>query len=82
MRANLRTVLNLAILIGVSVFAAVCFHSVQEIHYLKTFFPKDFTMDEAFHAAMIELIKVVIIGLPILLIIAICLAKLRERKAE
>jgi magnesium-transporting ATPase (P-type) len=82
MRATLSTSLNLIVLIGVSVFAAVSFHSVQEIHYLKSFFPRDFTVDEAFYAAIIELIKVIIIGLPIVLIIGVCLAKLRERKTE
>jgi hypothetical protein len=80
MTAHLRTVWNFVILVSVSAFAAVSFHSVQEIHYLKTFLPRDFTVDEAFYAAVIELIKVVIIGLPIVLIIGVCLAKLREPK--
>ena len=82
MKFNTRTLLNLVVLIGVVVFAAVCLHSVDEIHYLKSFFPTDFTVEEAFDAAAIELIKVIIIGLPILLIIDICLAKLRESKQD
>jgi hypothetical protein len=80
MKFNTRTVLNLVILIGVIGFSAVCLHSVEEIHYLKSFFPGDFTVEESFYAAVIELIKVLIIGLPILLIIGICLAKLRESR--
>lgn len=82
MKFNTRTFLNLVVLIGVGVFAAVCLHSVDEIHYLKSFFPTDFTVEEAFDAAAMELIKVIIIGLPILLIIGICIAKLRESKQD
>ena len=82
MKFNRRTFLNLLVVLGVIVFSAVCFHSVQEIHYLKTFFPTDFAVDEAFDAAAIELIKVIIIGFPILLITGICLIKLRESKSE
>lgn len=80
MKFNTRTVLNLVILIGVIGFSAVCLHSVEEIHYLKSFFPGDFTVEEAFYAAGIELIKVLIIGLPILLIIGTCVTKLRDSK--
>jgi hypothetical protein len=82
MKFNRRTFLNLVIVIGVIAFAAVCIHSVDEIHYLKSFFPADFAVEEAYYASVIELIKVIIIGLPILLIIGICLAKLRETKIE
>ena len=82
MRFSIRTLLNLVVLIGVLTYSAVCLHSVDEIHYLKSFFPGEFTVEEAFYAAAIELIKVIIIGLPILLIIGICLAKLRESKRD
>ncbi len=60
----------------------VCLHSVEEIHYLKSFFPRDFTVEEAFYAAAIELIKVIIIGLPILLVIGVCMSKLRQSKRD
>jgi hypothetical protein len=53
--------------------AAVCLHSLEEIHYLKTFFPPSFTVQEAFYASALELIKVVIIALPLVLIIAVAL---------
>ena len=82
MRPTMRTLLNLVVLIGALAYAAVCLHSVDEIHYLKSFVPGEFTVEEAFYAAAIELIKVIIIGLPILLIIGICLAKLRETKRD
>ncbi len=53
-----------AIAISIIVIAAVCWHSVQEIHYLKSFYPKQFTVEEAFYASAVELIKVLIIGVP------------------
>ena len=74
----MRLFLNLVILIGVILFMVICLHSVEELHYLKSFFPRSFTVAESFYAAGIELIKIIIIGLPIVLIIGICLRKLRE----
>ena len=82
MKVNTRTFLNLVILAAVIAFSAISLHSVEEIHYLKSFFPREFTVEESFYAAAIELIKVIIIGLPVLLIIGICLAKLRESKRD
>jgi len=82
MKFSTRVALNLVILIGVMAFSAVCLHSVDEIHYLKSFFPEEFTVSEAFDAAAVELVKVIIIGLPIILIIGICLTKLREPKRD
>ncbi len=46
--------------------SAVAYHSVTEIHYLKTFFPHTFTVEETFFAAIIELIKFIFIVIPIL----------------
>jgi hypothetical protein len=80
MKSPSRAFLNIGIILVVVVYFAMCLHSVDEIHYLKSFFPKQFTVEEAFYAAAIELIKVIIIGLPILLILGISLAKLRESK--
>ena len=74
----MRLFLNSLIVIGVIGFSAICLHSVEEIHYLKSFFPRTFTVSESFYAAGIELIKIIIIGLPIMLIIVVCLRKLRE----
>jgi len=64
------------------VFTAVCWHSVEEIHYLKSFFPKQFSVQEAYYAAAVELIKVVIIGLPIVFIIWISFYMWRHRDRE
>ena len=55
------------------VVSAVCWHSVEEIHYLKTFFPKQFSVEEAYFASKVELVKIAIISLPLILIIGISL---------
>lgn len=75
------------IIIGVIVsgwilFAAVCWHSITEIHYLKSFFPRQFSVQDAFYASAVELIKIVIIGLPIVVIIAVGLHLLGKSKKE
>ena len=70
------------VILGILVLAAVCWHSVGEIHYLKSFFPKRFSVQEAYYAAGVELIKVVIIGLPIVLIISISLYMWRHKDRE
>ena len=67
-----------AIAIALFIISAVCRHSVGEIHYLKTFYPKLFTVEDAFYASAAELVKVLIIALPLTLIIAICLYLLRH----
>jgi len=46
---------------------------LDEIHYLKSFFPDRFSVEEAYYASRIELIKVIIISLPLALIIYVCL---------
>jgi len=65
--------LLLTVVIATGIIVAVCWHSVEEIHYLKSFFPGSFTVQEAFYASGIELIKIIIISLPLVLIIFICL---------
>ena len=59
--------------ICIAIIGAVCLHSVEEIHYLKTFFPRTFTVEEAFYASGIELMKVLIISIPLSLVVALCL---------
>jgi len=56
------------IVLSILVVFAVCWHSVQEIHYLKTFYPKQFSVEEAFYASAVELVKVIIISLPFILV--------------
>lgn len=60
--------------------ASVSFHSVWEIHYLKSFYPHKFSISEAAAAALVELIKVFLVALPLLLIIFVCLFLIRELK--
>jgi len=71
--------------IAMSIFAvsAVCWHSLEEIHYLKSFFPKQFTVEEAFYASALELIKIAIISLPLILIVGVglCLLHLFNRNS-
>ncbi len=77
------SVLLLALIIlGIILFSAACWHSVGEIHYLKSFFPFKFTVEEAFYASAVELIKIIIIGLPILLVLATSLYMLRSFKKD
>jgi len=59
-----------AIAISIIVVSAVCWHSIEEIHYFKTFYPKQFSVEEAFYASAVELVKVIIISLPLILITA------------
>lgn len=71
MRA-IKTVLILLILLSTLIIIIVSLHSLQEIHYLKGFYPGNFTMEDAFYASWVELIKTHIISLPLVLIIFIC----------
>ena len=66
------------IILSLIIIVAVCWHSVEEIHYLKSFYPKRFSVQEAFYASSVELVKVVIISLPLFLIIATALYSLRH----
>jgi len=65
-----------AIAISIIAVSAVCWHSLEEIHYLKSFFPKQFTVEDALYAGALELIKIAIISLPLILIIGVGLCLL------
>ena len=54
----LRIALLASVAICLIAVSAVSFHSVEEIHYLKSFYPARFTVPEAAAAAVVELIKV------------------------
>ena len=73
-----RLLLSLAIVMSILIVAAVCYHSLEEIHYVKSFYPKQFTVEEAFYASGVELIKVVVIGVPFFLVlwVSLCLLKI------
>ncbi|HEY4485400.1 MAG TPA: hypothetical protein VI702_03630 [Nitrospiria bacterium] len=65
------TAILTVIALAVIAVAAASWHSVEEIHYLKTFYPASFSVEEAFYASLVELIKVFLIGLPMFLVIVI-----------
>jgi hypothetical protein len=65
--------LSLVIVICLAVVALVSFHSVSEIHYLKSFYPHSFSVPEAASASIVELVKVALIAFPLFLIITVCL---------
>jgi hypothetical protein len=71
MKRKRNILIGSAIAASILVVSAVCWHSVQEIHYLKTFYPEQFSVEEAFYASAVELVKVIIISLPFTLV-AIC----------
>ncbi len=79
MKEPYRLILKIGIAAGVIAYSAICWHSIEEIHYLKSFFPAKFTVEEAFYASGIELIKIMIIGIPFLLIIGIFMYLVRRR---
>ena len=65
--------LAITVVISVVIVFAVCWHSLEEIHYLKSFFPQSFTVEETFYASAVELVKVLIVSLPFVLVILISL---------
>jgi hypothetical protein len=77
-----RVFLIALVTLAVAAIGAVCLHSLEEIHYLKSFFPRAFTVQEAFYASAVELIKIIIIALPLLLIISVSLFILRQRDIQ
>jgi len=68
--------------VGLAIISGVCWHSIEEIHYLKSFFPKQFTVKEAYYASKIELIKIEIICFPILVIVGISLYLLHYNRKD
>ncbi len=80
---RIRPILLLSmIVIGLAIVSAVCWHSVEEIHYLKSFYPQQFTVEEAFYASAVELTKVLIISIPFLLLIVVAIALLNYWKCR
>lgn len=73
MKPIVRIILLTAIAVCLIVIAAASFHSVEEIHYLKSFYPGSFTVSEAAAASVVEFIKVCLVAFPLLLIVLVCL---------
>jgi hypothetical protein len=68
--------------ISILVVSAVCWHSVEEIHYLKSFYPHQFSVEEAFYASAVELIKVIIISFPFFFMVGIGICLLYYLRGE
>jgi len=77
-----RIMVALIIVAAILFLAGVCWHSVGEIHYLKTFYPSTFNMDQAYEASMIEVIKVGILSFPIIVAIVVGLYALKNFNGE
>jgi hypothetical protein len=45
----------------------VAWHSIWEIHYLKSFYPAVFSMQEAFYATLIEWVKFLLTTVPLVI---------------
>ena len=71
MKTSRQGLILAAFTLCIIVITVVSWHSVEEIHYLKTFYPKQFTVEEAFYASGVELIKVILIGLPLFFVIGL-----------
>ncbi len=78
----IRIFLVIAAAASFAVIAASSWHSVEEIHYLKTFYPSKFTVEDASMAAEVELIKVLLISLPLVIVIVAALYILRTVKTD
>lgn len=78
MNRSCRFLAAAVIVVALVALSAVCWHSVGEIHYLKSFFPHQFSVQEACYASIVELVKVLIIALPLCLLIAVGLYLLRR----
>ncbi|BCR06156.1 hypothetical protein DESUT3_32250 [Desulfuromonas versatilis] len=68
-----------ALVAALAAMVAICLHSLEEIHYLKRFFPRAFTVQEVFYASAVELVKVLILLIPLLTVIGLALYFLRHR---
>jgi len=64
-----RILILTAFAVSAIIVTAVSWHSVQEIHYLKSFYPQQFSVQEAFWASAVELVKVLVISIPFLFVI-------------
>jgi len=67
------------IIVAVVFLSAVSYHSIEEIHYLKSFFPSTFTVEGAKDAAIVEAVKIFIISVPVFLVVLVCMFYLKRK---
>jgi len=80
MKLKKKYILWAIIIIGLITIFSVSKRSVDEIHYLKRFYSPVFTVEEAYYASKIELIKVAIISIPLAVLIFVSLFILKRKK--
>ena len=80
MQLKKKYILWAIIIICLFTIFGVAKHSVDEIHYLKRFYPPEFTVEEAYYASKVELIKVIITSVPLVVLIFTALYYLKKRK--
>tara|TARA_B100000315_G_C14136360_1_gene389342 strand:+ start:373 stop:558 length:186 start_codon:yes stop_codon:yes gene_type:complete len=57
-------------------------HSLEEIHYLKSFYPSKFSVEEAFFISEVEIIKVLIISFSFIVVIVLNFCFLKDLRKE
>ncbi|MEE9542931.1 MAG: hypothetical protein V3V95_04030 [Thermodesulfobacteriota bacterium] len=80
MKLKKKYILWAIIIICLLTIFGVARHSVDEIHYMKRFYPPEFTVEEAYYASKVEFIKVVITSIPFVLLTFVALFMLKYRK--
>lgn len=80
MKLKKKYILWAIIIICLLTIFGVARHSVDEIHYMKRFYPPEFTVEEAYYASKVEFIKVVITSIPLVVLIFISLFIFKYRK--
>ena len=79
----IKSILSIAAaVISALIIFAVSWHSLEEIHYLKSFYPAKFAVEEAFFASGVELIKVLIISIPLTVVIALSVYFLKDSRKK
>ena len=80
MKLKKKYILWAIIIICLLTIFGVARHSVDEIHYMKHFYPPVFTVEEAYYASKVELIKVVIVSVPLVVLIFTAISMLKRKK--
>ena len=80
MKLKKKYILWAIVIICLLTIFSVSKHSVDEIHYVKRFYPPVFTVEEAYYASKVELIKVVIISVPLAVLAFVALFMLKRKK--
>lgn len=80
MKLKKKYILWAIVLICLFTLFGTAMHSVDEIHYLKRFYPAHFSVEEAYYASKVELIKNIITAIPLTILIFASLYFIKRRK--